>query len=114
MLSVKNRFHGHNTVRRVYRLGNRYGSSLLSVHSNKGDKVRKTRVAVVVSKKVHKSAVQRNRIRRRLYEVIRLRLDKIKAPVELVVTVYRPDVADVSFVSLEETIDDLFEKAELY
>ncbi len=32
---------------------------------------RMPRIAVVVSKKVHKSAVGRNRIRRRIYEILR-------------------------------------------
>ncbi len=68
MFSRLQRFHGHNSLRPVYQTG----KSLYAPHMKllwlpaSGLKV-----AVVVSKKVHKSAVVRNRIRRRLYEITR-------------------------------------------
>jgi ribonuclease P protein component len=46
------------------------------------------RLAVVVSKKVHKSAVARNRIRRRIYEAFRLFEPDIAEPYDLVLTVF--------------------------
>ena len=39
-----------------------------------------SRFSVVVSKKVHKGAVGRNRIRRRVYEIIRQELPKVTSP----------------------------------
>ena len=68
MFSRLQRFHGHNSLRAVYQTG----KSVYAPHMKllwlpaPGLKV-----AVVVSKKVHKSAVVRNRIRRRLYEIVR-------------------------------------------
>lgn len=52
------------------------------------------RLAVVVSKKVHKSAVKRNRIRRRLYEAVRLQLSDAPA-YDLVLTVFHEQVAEM-------------------
>ncbi len=46
------------------------------------------RLAVVVSRKVHKSAVARNRVRRRLYEAIRLMEGEIGGPFDIVITVF--------------------------
>lgn len=68
MISQIHRFTGHRSVARVrskpiYGLGFR----LYSMENKKDD----FRFAVVVSKKIAKSAVVRNRIRRRIYEAIR-------------------------------------------
>ncbi len=70
MLPLINRFHGHNSLRPLYQRGKAaYSKNLKLLWSPAGAKHFHT--AVVVSKKVHKSAVVRNRIRRRIYEVIR-------------------------------------------
>lgn len=114
MLSVKNRFHGHNSVRRVYKTGRPFRGSVLGMHINKKSRSRNTKVAVVVSKKVYKSAVKRNRIRRRLYEVVRYRLPKFVEPVEIVITVYQPEIIDIPHTELENTVDDIFNKARLF
>lgn len=55
---------------------------------------------MVVSKKVHKSAVVRNRIRRRIYEQIRLGADQITEPYDIVVTVFHDTVADMPAAEL--------------
>jgi len=45
-------------------------------------------LAVVVSRKVHKSAVARNRMRRRLYEAVRQMEGSITQPHDVVITVF--------------------------
>ncbi len=42
----------------------------------------------MVSRKVHKSAVSRNRIRRRLYEAIRLLENDFSGPFDIVINVF--------------------------
>lgn len=111
MLSVKNRFHGHGGVRRVYRVGKPVRGHFIGMHINTDPRVRNTKVAVVVSKKISKSAVKRNRIRRRLYEIVRLRLPEIDKPSEIVITVYQPDVIDLPTEKLSNIVDDAFKKA---
>lgn len=113
MLTRKNRFHGHGSVRRAYRMGRAHRTSLFSLHTLSGEKVRTSRAAVVVSRKVHKSAVKRNRIRRRIYEYIRLRMPDLKQPTEMVFTVYQADVADLPPEQLSAALDELFKKARL-
>lgn len=95
-------------------MGRPYRGSMLGMHINKNPRGRNTKVAIVVSKKVYKSAVKRNRIRRRLYEAVRHRLPKIVGPVEIVITVYKPELIDVPHAEIESTIDDMFSKAELF
>jgi ribonuclease P protein component len=113
MLSRKHRFHGHGSVRRVYRLGRPSRTTLASLHVHRGDKVQTTKVAVVVSRKVDKSAVRRNRIRRRIYEYIRTQQGGINPPAELVVTVYQTDAAQLPSEELQKSLDQLFKKAKL-
>jgi ribonuclease P protein component len=71
-------------------------------------------MAVVVSKKVHKSAVVRNRIRRRLYEIVRLNQDKITDPYDIALIIFSPLIAELEPKKLEDLIIDLFEKAGIF
>lgn len=66
-----------------------------------------TRFAVVVSKKVEKSAVGRNRIRRRVYEVIQKNLESIPKKTDYIVVVYSKDVKKMIFSELEGVLGGL-------
>jgi ribonuclease P protein component len=68
-------------------------------------------LAVVVSRKVSKSAAVRNRIRRRIYEQVRARQAHIPAGTDLVLTVYSEQLADADTDKLAAAIDDLLKKA---
>jgi ribonuclease P protein component len=71
------------------------------------------RLAVVVSRKVSKSAVVRNRIRRRMYEVVR-QLDRdITLPFDLVINVYSTELAEMGHEGLVALMYEQFEKAEV-
>jgi ribonuclease P protein component len=51
-----------------------------------------TRVAVVVSKKVYKSAVKRNKIRRRIFNIVRHEVQyHIVHSTDIVITVFSPE-----------------------
>lgn len=67
----------------------------------------------MVSRKVHKSAVKRNRIRRRIYELVRHQLPNIKSPVEIVITVYKPELAELPAAEVERAVNDLLKKSRL-
>jgi ribonuclease P protein component len=71
MLQQRYRFHGYGGLRYLYRHASAERSRLLTVKYVANRRRRMSRIAVVVSKKVHKSAVGRNRIRRRIYEILR-------------------------------------------
>lgn len=66
---------------------------------------------VVVSKKVHKSAVKRNRIRRRIYEAIRiLEQEGIvpSGPASDIVLLARPPLLEKDFAEIKSAIQELF------
>lgn len=73
------------------------------------------RLAVVVSKKVSKSAVRRNRIRRRLFESVRrMRKDSAQSwPYDFVLTVFHEDVATIPADEVESLVTDMLTKAEI-
>ena len=72
-----------------------------------------TRMAVVVSKKVEKSAVGRNRIRRRIYEVLRINIDLIPKKRDYIFVVYDKKVAKIPFNELEKLVGDLVNESKV-
>ena len=75
MLAKEHRFHGPGPIGQVYRRGQTVRSPYCAMKFLPGKQGDPYRVAVVVAKKVDKSAPNRNRIRRRVYEVIRTQPD---------------------------------------
>lgn len=66
-------------------------------------KTDKYRVAVVVSKKVNKTAPARNRIRRRVYEVINKNSSMLNNQ-DIVITIFDDRFLSMSFDDLNSTI----------
>ena len=112
MLSGKYRFHSRGGVRYVYQKGNTVRTakmSLVFVENTRGF----TRVAVVVSKKVIKTAVGRNRIRRRVYEAIRRNFEFLPKGVDYVFVVFSKDVMKMEFTDLEKRLGELVAEAKV-
>ena len=112
MLNKKYRFHSRGGVRYVYQHGKTVRSSKMSLVFVKNARGF-TRIVVVVSKKVMKAAVGRNRIRRRVYEAIRMNFDKIPHGIDYVFVVYSKDVGRMAFGELEKMISGLISEAEI-
>jgi ribonuclease P protein component len=111
MISRSHRFHGYASVRRVYRTSQTVRSPLIILKYVRNNRRASYRAAVVVSRKVHKSAVVRNRIRRRIYEIIRQQPQLETAPYDLVFTVYSDQLADRPAMELQQAISQLLTKA---
>lgn len=114
MLSQYSRFHGHGALRYIYRNGEAIRSQLLTIKYVHNSRRRHSRIAVVVSKKVLKKAVGRNRIRRRLYEIFRGELPRIKESYDIVCIVSSPEVRDMEFSELKENVETMLSSANLY
>jgi len=114
MLSFSHRFHGHGSLRYVYKNGTAVRSHAITIKCIKNPHRKHSRFAVVVSKKVHKSAVGRNRIRRRLYEVIRQEISNISTPHDVAVMVFSSEVMTMPYDELTATVKQLFETGGLY
>jgi ribonuclease P protein component len=93
MISREHRFHGYNKLTTVYRKGQTARTSLVSLKYYKNPRQNTYRLAVVVSRKVHKSAVVRNRIRRRIFELYRLEAPHFVNQYDMIVTVFSEQIA---------------------
>lgn len=114
MLTKHHRFHGHGSLRYVYKNGQAVRSHFMTIKSIDNPRRKHSRFAIVISKKVLKSAVGRNRIRRRIYEVVRNELPHISSPHDVVVMVFSSELLSMANDELIATVHQLFEQAGLY
>jgi ribonuclease P protein component len=112
MLTRSHRFHGYGSLRRTYSNGQTVRGSFISLRHAPRPAGKPYRVAVVVSRKVHKSAVVRNRIRRRVYEFVR-QYEIVPPAVDLIFTVFSDQVASLETERLNSIMNELLTKATL-
>lgn len=113
MISRKNRFHGHGSLRYVYSKGQTVRGPLCALKFVRNSKRSEYRLAVVVSKKVHKSAVVRNRIRRRIYEAYRHEAPAFKEPYDMVVTVFNEQLASIEAPAVTKLVHAQLKQAKI-
>lgn len=114
MLAQKNRFHGHGSLRYVYANGDSVRTQKIVVKFTQNLRRTDSRFAVVVSKKVLKSAVGRNRIRRRVYEIIRQELPRFDGTFDVVVMIFHNSVREMPADELRKTLIEIFKEADFY
>lgn len=105
MIGRKHRFHGHGSLGYVYQNGKTVRGPLTALKYAPNSRRDSYRLAVVVSKKVNKSAVARNRIRRRAYEAFRRHLAEDQS-YDLVLTVFSERIADLPADELDKLASD--------
>lgn len=115
MISQKHRFHGLGSLRYVYSKGRVVRSTNLGLKFIPNSRRTTWRAAVVVSKKVSKSAVIRNRLRRRIYEAVRLAglSEQGDQGIDLVFTVYNDSLLTASPDELRTQVQKLLADAQI-
>lgn len=111
MISSQHRFHGHASLSFVYRRGTTVRNQFMALRFAHNPRRSAYRAAVIVSRKVHKSAVKRNRVRRRLYAIVQHYGSQITAPCDLVLSVYSDQVVDIPVAELERMVGQLLHKS---
>ena len=112
MLSQKYRFHSRGGVHHTYQKGKTIRTPLMSLvfaPNTRGIQ----RFGVVVSKKVIKSAVGRNRVRRRVYEAIRLELPEFTAQQDNLFVIFSANIATMPFRELRHLVHELLERSRI-
>lgn len=104
MISKPHRFHGHNSLTYVYRHGQVVRGPLMALKYVPNERRDTYRLSIVVSKKVAKSAVVRNRIRRRLYEAVRRYEQQIAQPHDIVITVFGDVVQSLPVADIDRAV----------
>jgi len=111
MLPKENRLKKEKEFETVFKGGRtvRGNDIFLKYLANGTDK---TKVGFVVSKKVSKLAVRRNKIKRRMREIVRLRKKEIKEGLSIIF-IALPSINDKSHEDIKKDIENLFNKGEL-
>jgi len=104
MLSSLYRFHGRRSLAFLFRQGKTVRRKMISLKFVHNTRRQEPRIAVVVGKKVSKSAPVRNRIRRRLYEIVRLHVDQIAPGTDMAFFVYDKEVATLPPAELQAIV----------
>jgi ribonuclease P protein component len=110
MISKSHRFHGYGSLNYVYRNGDTVRGPYFAIKYVRNPKKNSYRLAVVVSRKISKSAFSRNRIRRRLYEAVRgyeANLDNY----DMILTVFDEKVKEMAYADLEHEVKRQLKKA---
>jgi ribonuclease P protein component len=113
MIPYKNRFHGHNSLSYVYQNGKAIRERLITLKYSHNKHRDDPRFAVVVSKKVLKSAVRRNRMRRRIYELIQKKSSSLNGVYDMVFIVTSAELLGTSHEELQAILDKLFQQAKV-
>ena len=98
--------------RRARREGRTFTTPLLTLNVVAGRR-RRIRCGFVVGKQIG-TAVRRNRAKRRLREAVRLALPAITPGYDLVFVVRSPELLTVSFVSLQQAVEQLLRRAQVW
>jgi ribonuclease P protein component len=104
MLAYANRFHGHSSLRYVFKNGETIRSRVLTLRVSTNKYRKQSRFSVSISKKVLKSAVKRNRIRRRIYEVVRLALPHVDGVYDVVFIVTSAELLTMEYDDLRQSV----------
>lgn len=114
MLAANLRFHGHGSLRFLYKNAAAFRSHFFTIKLIKNPRRKRSRFSVVVSKKVHKSAVGRNRIRRRLYELLRAEYPKLNGVYDIALIVTSGETLAAESEDLRASLRSLLEQADVY
>jgi YidC/Oxa1 family membrane protein insertase len=72
----------------------------------------KTRIGFIVSKKISKLSVERNKVKRRMRDIVRLRKDSLKEGLSIVV-VSLPSIKAMEYREMKEDLEKILSKEEL-
>jgi len=112
MIGSRHRFHGHASLNNFYSRSRTVRlSSLMLMRYQATTRHTGYRAAVIVSRKVHKSAVVRNRIRRRLYAILEPLEPRFKQSYDLVFLVKDVSIAEVPYGELESLVQSQLKQA---
>jgi len=111
VLPKKHRLKKKNDFARVTR-GGRTAAIQYLVLRFMANQREESRVGFVCGKKVAKRAVARNRIKRRLMEIVRALLPSIRPGFDLIFLT-RPGIADLEFEEIKMAVEGLLKRARI-
>ena len=112
-MNKENRLRKNTEFNRVYKFGKNYWNRNLVIYvckrENESDP---TRIGYTITKKIG-NAVMRNKIRRRMKEIIRLNFHKIESGYDIIIIPKR-NIVDLSYQDLESSMIHIMSLARIY
>lgn len=95
---------------KVYKHGKNYWNKNLTIYVRKND-LEKTRFGYCITKKIGNSVV-RNKVRRKMQEIIRLEFQDIKNGYDIVI-IPKKNTVDIGYKEMESSINHLLKKSRM-
>lgn len=111
MLPKANRLKKKKDFEQVFKQGKGFKEDFLFLKIKKND-LKESRFGFIVSQKVSKKAVLRNKVKRRLREVMRRELPRIKPGIDGVLVAGK-GAEEKDFLEIKEAANKLFKKAKI-
>ena len=111
MLPKENRLKKNKDFEKVFKEGKGFKEDLLVLKKVKNN-LKSSRFGFVVSKTFFKKATLRNKIKRRLRELVRIKLNEIKKGIDVVI-IAKPGLETKDFQEIKEIVNKLFKKAKI-
>lgn len=109
MLPKNNRLKNKKEFKEVFRKGKGFEKDFLFLKVKKIESD-KSKFGFIVSRKISKKAVARNKMKRRLREIVRKEFPKIKPGIDAVLVV-KKDIEKKDFLEIKKTVSQLFKEA---
>jgi ribonuclease P protein component len=117
MLKKLYRLNKTKDIQNLMKTGRAFYSPILMVKAKAND-LAHSRFAIIVSNKVSKKATQRNLIKRRLREIVRLQLDKLETGADVAILASAKMIDSkgtvLGYESMAKELEQVFKKAHLY
>ena len=111
MLPKENRLKKNKDFKKVFKDGKGFKEDFLVLKKAKNN-LEISRFGFAVSKTFFKKATLRNKIKRRLREAVRIRLNEIKKGIDVVI-IASPGLETKDFREIKEIVNKLFKKAKI-
>ncbi|TSC95016.1 MAG: ribonuclease P protein component [Parcubacteria group bacterium Licking1014_1] len=109
MIGTKNRLRKKRDFEAVFKKGRSFKESFLILRTAKNN-LEPSRFGFIVSQKVSKKAVVRNKIKRRLREAVMSNIKNIKKGIDIVL-IALPGIESKTYSETKEILSGLFKKA---
>lgn len=113
MLARKNRLKSKKDFDQVFKKGKSFKEDFLVLKIKCGEsEPMESRFGFIISKKVSKKAVIRNKIKRMLGEAVRLKMDRLKRGADIIL-ITLPGIEKKDSREINKNIDKLFKKSDI-
>jgi ribonuclease P protein component len=104
MLNKNNRIGNRYLIEKLFGKGNLYKNKLFTFRYLPSTEP-VSKFAVIVSLKICKKAVERNTLRRQIFESVRLNLNSIKTPLVALI-IAKPNAANADYKAINDSVAD--------